>query len=64
MGLAGRRVSVRVPATTANIGPGFDTLGLALGFYDELEVSVREKPGATVEIIGVGQVADTINLYV
>ena len=55
MGLAGRRVSVRVPATTANLGPGFDTLGLALGFYDELEVSVREKPGATVEIIGVGQ---------
>ena len=55
MNLAGRRVSVRVPATTANLGPGFDTLGLALGFYDELEVSVREKPGATVEVIGVGQ---------
>ena len=55
MDLAGRRVSVRVPATTANLGPGFDTLGLALGFYDELDVSVREKPGATVTIIGVGQ---------
>ena len=55
MDLAGRRVSVRVPATTANLGPGFDTLGLALGFYDELEVSVREKPGATVKVIGVGQ---------
>jgi homoserine kinase len=53
--LAGRRVSVRVPATTANLGPGFDTLGLALGFYDELEVSVREKPGATVTVIGVGE---------
>ncbi len=55
MSLAGRRVTVRVPATTANLGPGFDTLGLALGFYDELEVSVRNKPGATVEVIGVGQ---------
>ncbi len=54
MDLAGRRVSVRVPATTANLGPGFDTLGLALGYYDELEVSVRDKPGATVTIIGVG----------
>jgi len=53
--LAGRRVSVRVPATTANLGPGFDTLGLALGFYDELEVSVREKPGATVTVMGVGE---------
>ena len=55
MSLAGRRVTVRVPATSANLGPGFDTLGLALGFYDELEVSVRDKPGATVEVVGVGQ---------
>lgn len=55
MSLAGRRVTVRVPATTANLGPGFDTLGLALGFYDELEVSVREKSGATVDVIGVGE---------
>ena len=55
MTLAGRRVTVRVPATTANLGPGFDTLGLARGVYDELEVSVRNKPGATVEVIGVGQ---------
>ena len=28
--LAGRRVHVKVPATSANLGPGFDTLGLAL----------------------------------
>ena len=55
MSLAGRSVSVRVPATTANLGPGFDTLGLALGFYDELEVSVRDKPGATVTVVGVGE---------
>jgi homoserine kinase len=34
----GRAVTVRVPATSANLGPGFDTLGLALGFYDQLEV--------------------------
>jgi homoserine kinase len=50
----GRRVSVRVPATSANLGPGFDTLGLALSFYDELEVTVREAPGASVDIIGQG----------
>lgn len=55
MDLAGRRVSVRVPATSANLGPGFDTLGLALGFYDELDVRVRSAPGASVEVIGVGQ---------
>ncbi|MHB1171320.1 MAG: homoserine kinase [Lacisediminihabitans sp.] len=53
-GLAGRSVTVKVPATTANLGPGFDTLGLALSLYDELTVSVRPEPGATVEVIGVG----------
>lgn len=52
--LAGRAVTVRVPATTANLGPGFDTLGLALSLYDELTVTVRDAPGATVEVVGVG----------
>ncbi|MCU1558649.1 MAG: homoserine kinase [Microbacteriaceae bacterium] len=49
-----RTVTVRVPATTANLGPGFDTLGLALSLYDELTVSTRAEPGASVEVIGVG----------
>ena len=49
-----RTVTVRVPATTANLGPGFDTLGLALSLYDELTVTTRAEPGATVEVIGVG----------
>lgn len=31
------RVRVRVPATSANLGPGFDCLGLALGLYNEVE---------------------------
>jgi homoserine kinase len=44
-----------VPATTANLGPGFDTLGMALAVYDELQVTVREAPGATVRVIGVGE---------
>jgi homoserine kinase len=51
----GRSVLVKVPATTANLGPGFDTLGLALSLYDELIVTVRAQPGATVEVIGVGE---------
>ena len=50
-----RSVSVRVPATTANLGPGFDTLGLALALYDELTVTVRPEPGATVDVRGVGE---------
>jgi homoserine kinase len=52
--LLGRRVSVKVPATTANLGPGLDTLGLALAIYDDLEVTVREQPGAHVDVHGVG----------
>ena len=31
------KVLVHVPATTANLGPGFDTLGLALDLWNETE---------------------------
>jgi homoserine kinase len=50
----GRSVAVKVPATTANLGPGFDTLGLALSLYDELEFTTRAEPGATIDVRGVG----------
>ncbi|WP_022884242.1 homoserine kinase [Glaciibacter superstes] len=53
--LVGRQVTVQVPATSANLGPGFDTLGLALAHYDQLEVTVRDEPGVTVEVHGVGE---------
>ena len=53
----GRTVQVKVPATTANLGPGFDTLGLALSLYDELEVTARAEPGVRVTVEGVGTVA-------
>ena len=36
----GLLVTVRTPATSANLGPGFDSLGLALALYDEVEVEV------------------------
>lgn len=35
-------VRVRVPATSANLGPGFDALGLALGWHDELTAEITE----------------------
>lgn len=63
----GTSVHVKVPATSANLGPGFDTLGLALSQYDDLEVTVREEPGAHVEVIGVGEdtvATDETNLVV
>lgn len=52
--LVGRTVHVKVPATSANLGPGFDTLGLALARYDELEVSATPA-GVEVEVHGVGE---------
>ncbi|BDS48789.1 homoserine kinase [Rhodoluna sp. KAS3] len=53
--LVGRKVSVKVPATSANLGPGFDTLGMALSYYDELEVEAVAGVGAFVEVRGEGE---------
>lgn len=50
----GTAVTVQVPATTANLGPGFDTLGLALSIYDTLTVEVTDAPGVHVDVSGVG----------
>src|ERR1051325_7740996 len=46
-------VSVRTPATSANLGPGFDALGLALTLYDDLTARVTDR-GFTVTVTGEG----------
>jgi homoserine kinase len=46
-------VRVRVPATSANLGPGFDALGLALGLHDELSAEVTGE-GLQIEVSGEG----------
>ncbi|KAB1940789.1 homoserine kinase [Micromonospora sp. ALFpr18c] len=46
-------VRVRVPATSANLGPGFDALGLALGLYDDLAAEVASG-GVRVTVTGQG----------
>ncbi|RNL84568.1 homoserine kinase [Halostreptopolyspora alba] len=48
------RVRVRTPATSANLGPGFDAAGLALELYDEVEVAVRGDDHVAVRIDGEG----------
>jgi len=53
MGLAEETVLVRVPATSANLGPGFDTLGLALALHDEVEARVTGS-GLDIDISGEG----------
>ena len=52
-GLAERPVLVRVPATSANLGPGFDSLGLALALHDEVEVRVAGS-ALDIEVTGEG----------
>ena len=47
------RVSVRVPATSANLGPAFDTAGLALTLHDVVEFAVVGS-GLSVAVTGVG----------
>lgn len=47
-------VTVRVPATTANLGPGFDTLGLALNLYNYIEVKESNR-GLKISIAGEGK---------
>lgn len=50
----GTRATVTVPGSSANLGPGFDTLGLAVGLYDTVEVEVTEG-GLEVEVYGEGE---------
>lgn len=50
-----RKIKVAVPASTSNLGPGFDCLGLALSLYDELTLEVHEGRGpAVIEVEGEG----------
>ena len=48
------KVQARIPATSANLGPGFDTFGLALSFYDEYVAEVISS-GLEIVIHGEGE---------
>jgi homoserine kinase len=47
-------VEVRVPASSANLGPGFDSVGCALGVWDTCRASVTREPGLVVTVEGEG----------
>lgn len=49
-----KKVTVRVPATSANCGPGFDTLGLACTLYNETTYEITDKKGFQLEVTGEG----------
>jgi len=47
-------VCVETPASSANLGPGFDSIGMALGVWDRCVATVRAEPGLTVTAEGEG----------
>ena len=47
-------MQVQVPATSANLGPGFDCLGLALSMFDRYIAQVQDEPGFDVDVTGEG----------
>ena len=51
-----RSARVRVPATSANLGPGYDSFGLALGRYDRSAATLAEGVRVSVTGVGAGQV--------
>lgn len=47
-------VHVRTPATSANLGPGFDALGLALDLHDDVVAAVTDE-GLSIDVAGEGE---------
>lgn len=45
---------LRAPATSANLGPGFDCLGLALELWNEVDVELTTRPGLELHVTGEG----------
>jgi homoserine kinase len=52
--LVGSSVQVRVPASSANLGPGFDSVGLALGLWDTCVATVTDESGVQIDVEGEG----------
>lgn len=50
----GGAIHVRVPATSANLGPGFDAIALALSWYDDVVARVADE-GLLVDVAGEGE---------
>lgn len=56
-----QKVTVRVPATSSNLGSGFDALGLALSWHNRITVEVTGEPGAHPTINIEGEGADSLS---
>ncbi len=56
------KVSVKVPATTANLGPGFDCMGMALPVYNTITIEETVLPGTGIEINAINDDASADDL--
>ncbi|MEA2573556.1 MAG: homoserine kinase [Chloroflexia bacterium] len=63
MQVTGRKLQVRVPATSANLGPGFDVLGLALDLHNVFVVETSARTGVAIEGTAQGLDLDENNLF-
>ena len=52
-----KQVTVKVPATTANLGPGFDCLGMALDVWNSISVEIGS---SNLDILVEGEGADSL----
>lgn len=55
--MAAQSVTVRVPATSANMGPGFDVLGMALDIWNRVQVRVSATPSVRVRGEGANELS-------
>ena len=55
---AGSSITISVPATSANLGPGYDCLGLAVDLHNTITVTRKEEAGESPEHGMIRQVAD------
>ena len=46
------KMKIKVPATSANLGPGFDALGLSLNLYNEVEITKQNLPCISIKCEG------------
>ena len=47
-------IQVQVPATSANVGPGFDSIALAFAMHDRYVAQVLDEPGLDIDVTGEG----------
>lgn len=48
-----QKITVKIPATTANLGPGFDCLGMAIDIWNHIQF--QEEPEQSIHVIGEGE---------